>query len=77
MDVHHIMFNCYEWRKEHILWRWKHETKVNLWPSMVKQLLGSRRVTAVVMEFLATTRAGERPKVQDQAQEKKGRGVGA
>lgn len=47
--------------------------QVDLWPSMVKQLLGSRKATAAMLEFLDTIGAGRRPRVQEQKQQERRR----
>lgn len=39
----------------------------------IKQLLGSRKATPAVLEFLATTRAGRKPRVKEQKPEQRRR----
>lgn len=56
MDIYHILFNCREWQRERaeILRRCGEEA--DFYPSMVNQLLGSRRTTVAVQGFLRETR---------------------
>lgn len=61
-DVHHIMFRYAACQKESTLLRQEHEKQVGLWPATVWQLLGSRKATQTALEFLATIRAGRRPR---------------
>lgn len=74
INVHYVILHCIVWRLECLLIRKKYETTIGTWPTIVKQLLGSKKATPVLLEFLATTRAGEKPPVQNQKQiERRGR----
>lgn len=73
IDVHLIMFSSTAWQEEHTLLQQKHKTQVRPWSSTFKQLLGLRKTTLRVLEFLATTREEKRLEVQDQEQEEQRR----
>lgn len=65
MNVHHIIFDCSECRKNHILLIQEYETEVDPWSNMVGQLLGSRNTSQLLLEFIATMRVGEKVRVLD------------
>lgn len=47
--------------------------QVDSWPTTVRQLLGSRRATPALIEFLATTQVEGRPRVQEREQKERRR----
>lgn len=69
MDVHHLMTRCVAWQQEPTVLRREYETRVGRWPSTVTQLLESRKLNPVVLEFLATIPAGKRLRVKEPEQE--------
>lgn len=55
-----------EWRRERTLLCRGNEAVVRPSTTIVRQLIGSKKATPAVLEFLAITRTGERPRVLDQ-----------
>lgn len=65
MDIHHLMLSCRIWTEERRKMREKYEKDVGN-PRTVRQLLSSRKMTALVLRFIKVTRAGQRAQRQEQ-----------
>lgn len=68
MDTHNILFDCGAWMKERIVIRKILEEDGRGQPKRVRQLIGSRKVTPVVLRFIVAKRTGQRAQKQDQEQ---------